>query len=403
MKRMARWTLQQSMEAGLLDFGDHRLVAIVRFHSVSDARDANHLYVNAGIAVTPETFERQVAFLAAQYCCLRMDDVAEAVESGRPLPRNALVVTFDDGYRDNYEHALPILRRHGVPAMFYVVSGCVAEGRPLWTAALRSAVHRATARRLDDPAAARSYDLSSSLGREVAIAGLKEQLVAMPRRQREDTLAEIVARCAPEGPTPRVMLDWDEIRVMRANGMDVGAHTVSHPRLPVLPPAEAAAEIRESREQLAAGLGEPIEHFSYPNPAKGLHVDSAVRRLVVGAGYRTAVTSAAGYVRSGDDRFELHRLVVGARPWDVAWDVERPALGDTVWTAVAGRPDAGVPRAADEDDASADMRIRRLRAAHIAAIAQAGANGNRMIERLLRQSAEAVSELRSTFDTGEEA
>jgi len=402
---MARWTLHRSKRAGVswVDFGARRMVAIVRYHSVSDVRDRNHLYVNRAIAVAPETFERQIEFLAARYRCVRMDDVAEALDGGKPLPANAVAVTFDDGYADNHRHAYPILRRHGVPAMFYLVAGCLDGEAPLWPSEVRSIVHRATARRLDDPLTGATWDLRGPGGREAAIAALKEVLVSLPRGEREAALAELRARCAPEGRAPRVMLTWAEIEEMRAGGMEFGAHTVSHPRLPALPPAEAAAEIRESKTRLEARFRAPVDHFSYPNPSKGLHVDAGVRRLVAGARFRTAVTSLPGYVLAADDRLELKRLVVGARPLDIAWDVERPALGDALWALVAGDGDEAGGRPARLGDLvhdAAAMRIRRLRAAHTAAVAQLGTSAGRALEHIIRADAAAVSAIRATVGNG---
>ena len=119
------------------DFGQGRLAAIVRFHSVSAEADGTYSWIGPNICMAPEVFERQIAFLARHYGCISMDQLLEALSAGRPLPRNAVVVTFDDGYRDNYDVAFPILRRHKVPAMFYVTTGALEGGEPLWPSQAR--------------------------------------------------------------------------------------------------------------------------------------------------------------------------------------------------------------------------------------------------------------------------
>jgi hypothetical protein len=124
-----------------VDFGDGRRAAIVRFHSVSQAADGTHRWIGPNICVPPAVFERQIAFLARCYRCISMDALLEAFLSGRPLPRNAAVVTFDDGYRDNYEVAYPVLRHHRVPAIFYVATGALEGGEPLWPSEARYLVH----------------------------------------------------------------------------------------------------------------------------------------------------------------------------------------------------------------------------------------------------------------------
>lgn len=310
-----------------LSGGARRMAVIVRYHSVSDPREGSDLYLEPSIAVPPRIFERQIAFLARRYACVTMDDLAEALAGGRPLPREAAVVTFDDGYRDNYEHAYPILQRYGVPAMFYVATGCLDGGRPLWPSELRCLLLTARCTRL----ALRRLGLDLRLGtpeaRREAIAALKARLVVLPRDEREAALDEL--RHKADGDTTVLkgaMLTWKQVREMHSGGMQFGAHTSTHPRLPHLGDAEAAQEIIGSRAALEEHLGVPVRHFSYPNPGKGVHWDERIARIVAEAGFQTAVTSVSGYVRGGDNRLALPRMPVTAHPWALALDLERPAL-----------------------------------------------------------------------------
>jgi peptidoglycan/xylan/chitin deacetylase (PgdA/CDA1 family) len=108
------------------------------------------------------------------------------------------------------------------------------------------------------------------------------------------------------------MLDAGEIREMVAGGITIGAHTMTHPLLPALAPAEAEGEIRASRERLEAITGGPIVHFAYPNPGGGVHHDATVRELVRRCGFRTASTSRGGIVDGAADLFALPRFGVNA-------------------------------------------------------------------------------------------
>ena len=373
VRRGAEWALHQAKAAELrfVDFGDERLVAILRYHSVSTTSSGAYFYVSPNISIPPEVFDAQMAFLAGRYRCLRLDEVVEALHGGRQLPRNAVVVTFDDGYRDNYEYAYPILRRHGIPAMFYVTTGCLDGGEPLWTSEIRRIAHDARRPQMTDPVTQAEYELATPAGREAAIRAIKTYLVKLPHARRTATLAELRARAdATPRPERRTMMTWAEVREMAEHGMDVGAHTVTHPRLPAMPLAEAEREIRDSRAELATRVGKPVAHFSYPNPGDGQHFNRVVQQIVARAGFATAVTSNPGYVHAGADAFALDRLPTRAGRWDITWDLERPALGRVVTGAMYRGAPSTTPVAPNEPE-RVTMRAA-LQRARIAALRAGG-------------------------------
>jgi len=126
------------------------------------------------------------------------------------------------------------------------------------------------------------------------------------------------------------MMSWDEIREMRRAGMTVGAHSVSHPNLPSLSDADLEREVRVSRETLARELGEPVEHFAYPNGRTNRHCDARVARAVAAAGYASAVTSVTGPVSGRWSPYAVPRLGVYGRHEDVArlsMDIQVTRLG----------------------------------------------------------------------------
>jgi peptidoglycan/xylan/chitin deacetylase (PgdA/CDA1 family) len=337
-KHVGAWGFHWAKRLGLpgLALGHRRAAAILRFHSISDPEAARRAGIEPGICVAPRVFERQVALLARRYRCVRMDDVAEAMAGGRPLPAEAVVITFDDGYRDNYEAAYPILRKHAVPAMFYLATGCLEDGPPLWTSEVRHLVQSGCRPTVVVSTIGATLDVRTPEARDCAIRMLKKTMVALPREAREECLRELRAWSGSGGAAPRgTMLTWAQVREMRRGGMDIGAHTVTHPLLPSIPAVEAQDEIVRSRLELQERLREPVRHFSYPNPGDGIHADVAVADLVRGTGYLTAVTSRQGYVQPGDDPFLLHRVWVSPRPWALPLDIERDAL-----RRVASRPAA---------------------------------------------------------------
>jgi peptidoglycan/xylan/chitin deacetylase (PgdA/CDA1 family) len=401
VKPVAQFAVYWGKRAALpcLDFGQDRLVAIARYHSVSEPSGPIRRFVKPNIVVAPPVFERQVAFLAARYRCVTMDQVVEALEGGRALPRNAAVITFDDGYRDNHEHAYPILRKHGVPAIFYVAAEPLDGGVPLWTSEIRYLVHATNRPLLAHPVTGAALDVGSPTAREAAIRALAVTLVQVPRAARQAALVELrQAAAADPRPLRRLMLTWAQVREMRRGGMQFGSHTVSHPLLPAMPADEARDEIAGSRAELAARLRDPILHFSYPNPGDGVHCTAAVRRLVADAGYTSAVTSGQGYVGRHDDRFALARLTVAGRRWTIAWDLERDALRQAIIRLPFGAPAAG----GDAEEAALDagdvaLQDQRARLATVLDAMRAGRE--RSFAHALGEHVETLRLLRRTFQT----
>src|SRR5262245_58125000 len=110
---------------------------ILRYHSVAADADSPLAYIDPGLSVPMDAFDRQMRFLRERYNPVSLGHILESILEGRPLPSLAVAVTFDDGYLDNYAYALPVLRKHGIPATFYITAGCVNEREPLWTSRLR--------------------------------------------------------------------------------------------------------------------------------------------------------------------------------------------------------------------------------------------------------------------------
>lgn len=305
--RLGRWYAAAAKR--LVD--DPRASLVLRYHSVG-RREEVESYVSPGISLEPERFEQHVRHLADRFDVIGLDDALARAATGRPPgSRPGVVLTFDDGYRDNHRHAVPILRRYGVPATIYVVAGAIDPAPVIWTVRVRSWIRRFgdASGRLRVPAGA------APAGLEGKLAGgteLNRWLRALSREERERALEEIESRLGAVRTPTSVMMNPEELRACAADGVTIGAHTVSHPLLPAIEDEEAEREIRESRSILESALDAPVVHFSYPNPGGGEHENARVRALVARAGFRTATTSQSGMVTSGVDRFRIRRWGINA-------------------------------------------------------------------------------------------
>jgi len=300
--------------------GGARLCVLV-YHRLRDPIDALDTWnPDAGV------FERHVETLAA---CFTPLGLAEAVErmATNSLPPRAVAVTFDDGYRDNVDAVLPILKRHGVPATFFISTGYLDGGR-MWNDTVVEAV-RATAAPALDLAhwGLPAFPLSTVDERRNAILAITAALKYEPpplRQARVAELAERAGRPLPASP----MLRSEDVRTLRGAGMDIGAHTISHPILARIDPAAAREEIEGSREQLRSLLREPVTLFAYPNGRPVRDYGPEHVRMAKEAGFRAAWSTAPGLASATSDLHQIPRVTPWQRePARFAWGLGRLFLG----------------------------------------------------------------------------
>jgi peptidoglycan/xylan/chitin deacetylase (PgdA/CDA1 family) len=292
-----------------------RRVLILSYHRVVEDFTGAVQTSIPGLLVSRETFRRQLLDLRASgYEFLSMSDALEVIAGRRRAQGDVCVVTFDDGYRDVYLNAFPVLKELGVPAVVYVPSGYVGSGRRfnhdriyhlfriLQTRGFRP-VYEAL------PAAAAGVVEPLLAGQLTAAAAvdafLSEQPGGIALRLIEALGAQLGGgpELLPEGGE---VMGWDELREMADAGIEVGAHTVSHTVLPLESQEQAEWEIRASKAQLEQQLGRPCVHFAYCN---GWYSEELVRVLAQ-AGFRSAVTTEDLPNRVGGDPFTLKRKVL---------------------------------------------------------------------------------------------
>lgn len=290
-----------------------RGAAVFMFHSVQRDSPLARL---AGFCVDPRGFERKIRFLS-RYPCVSMTALADAVAGRCPLPDDAVAVTFDDGYRDNYTAALPILRRYRVPATIYLTTGYLGSQRWLPLNRLYDAIQRSTLRRLVLPpelasmgGASRGLPLASASERQQAVAYLKRCLKALPAARVEAAVDALCAALLARVDAPRGhefdMLSWEEVRGMGPE-VEFGAHTVSHCILSRAEDEHVEAEIRTSKQDIERETGRAVLHFAYPNGHPADYDERAIAALRR-HGYRTAVTTRYGINAAPPAAFEIRRL-----------------------------------------------------------------------------------------------
>jgi peptidoglycan/xylan/chitin deacetylase (PgdA/CDA1 family) len=353
-----------------------RRVEILGWHRVvEDADDMGRRYIPP-MFVSARTFDHQVAWLARNFHVTGMGEALEVLAGRRHVDRDVCVITFDDGYADFLEHALPVLRKHGVPATLYVPTGYVGTGQVFPHDRLYRALRAARAAHLAAAELEVPPLVHGALEEALALDPMSGVDRLLQTRPRSTYLALAEALEARLGLHPEELLaecrvlDWDELREVQANGVSIGGHSVDHACLPTEAPAEIERQVTACRAELEAHLGVPVLDFAYPN---GWWSRGSVRALLR-AGFRSAVTIESLPNHLGESPFTLKRSCIwegtSRGPFGYSEAITACALdgainylGLSTWVpgerpdAVGGRPAGGSGTQAAPTSAAAERSV----------------------------------------------
>jgi peptidoglycan/xylan/chitin deacetylase (PgdA/CDA1 family) len=310
----------------------HRLsipsIVILRYHSVQEDPDKFATTIGTDCIHAVPVFERHMELLARRFSPISMDDVLSFLEGGRLPPRRAVVVTLDDGFKDNFQVAAPILNRFAIPATFYVLVDSVDRSTAPWYCRLRHMFLTSRNPNWTDRSTGTIRELKSSADRYTAFLAATDLCAGSSLSVREEYMRHAEEALDPK-PFPaesELMMTWDEARALIRSGHTVGAHTMTHPNLAHIGIEEARSELGDSKRRLQNELGQSVRHFSYPSPALNPHWNETTLRLTVELGYSTAVTTVCGAVRRGANPFILPRTYVPREELEFTWNTERTFL-----------------------------------------------------------------------------
>lgn len=285
-----------------------RRLAVLTYHRVLPQERLARSCSSRAIIVTPETFERQIRFIRHHLQPLSADGFLRALHGGTPPPR-ACLVTFDDGWYDLLEFALPIMRRHGVPAVLFVPVDHVGSPCGFWQERLARRLLALTG----DPRALATLaqacpspaPLQADLSDVDAVLALIARLKSLPSAVRDRLVASIEGLGADPGPGEDRFLDWDQLRTVAASGLvSIGSHAMSHRPLTQLPPDEVRRELVDSRHAIEERLGAPPALLAYPNG----DATPAIAAAAAEAGYAAAFTTERGLIPPGASPHLLRRV-----------------------------------------------------------------------------------------------
>ena len=280
---------------------------ILTYHRVNDELDPV-------FPATPiRVFEEQMVHVAKRYHVCALDEAIERFEK-KDLPPNALVITFDDGYRDNYLHAFPVVRNLSLPMTIFLATDAIGTGLTLWHDRVFSAFRETNALDLTgfDPSVER-----------VLLGNFPQRILAMERvlailrqldEEERNRRISVLCRCLAveeRRVDHELMLSWDDVRLMSRDHVSFGSHTASHPILARVSEQETEAQLLRSCEAIRQHLGQRPMTFAYPNGTK-VDFNDVTKKTLKRLGFKCAVTTEFGINEPGADMFELKR----GRPWE---------------------------------------------------------------------------------------
>jgi len=284
--------------------GGRARLAILTYHKV--LQEADPLQADEPDA---KSFDEQMSWLAQDFTVLPLPEAVERLRRGA-LPARAVCVTFDDGYANNLEVALPILERHKIAATVFIAVDAVQRG-VMWNDLVIEAVRHCKSDAHLTRAGFEGLSIADDRARAHCIDQLLKQLKYLPLTERWERAARLFRELVDAEP-PRLMMTPEMVRTLARAGVDIGAHTVNHPILKKLDDGAARTEIVESWHWVKDVTGAAPRSFAYPNGRPGQDYERKHATMVRDAGFDLAVSTHWACASQRSDVYELPRL----SPWD---------------------------------------------------------------------------------------
>ncbi len=270
-------------------------LTVVNYHRIDDPHRSDFDSFKPNVSATPEEFDRQMDYLAKWFHIVSLQDVVEWLDGKKGLPPYAALITFDDGYLDNYTNAYPILCKHNFPALIFLTTEHIGTDAPFyWDMAAYCFAHTKKDH-LTFPDG-RTEHWSNPHEREQVSKAWIESMKVLPQAEKETQVArlpEILGVSIPKGYFQKLMMNWDQVREMQKGGIEFGAHSMHHPILTRISLEQVRAEVEGSKARIEKELGKPVLSFAYPN-GQMADLNDPIEKIVAGSGIRTAFTLLNG-------------------------------------------------------------------------------------------------------------
>jgi peptidoglycan/xylan/chitin deacetylase (PgdA/CDA1 family) len=308
MKNLIRSRIRQIKHFSRLHWDVRSKVIILLFHRVLPHIDLNPF----GAVVSLKTFKNQIEFLSSNFSIISLSDAISQIKRGETKSKLQIVLTFDDGFIDNYVHAFPLLKSKGLRATFFLTTNYIDQHETLWDWELAKAMAKSK-----NNFVLQGINTNETLERDVAqddvdfLWKVIRRLKCISPNERTNLLNTIYKEIGYEvrsGEADKCM-SWEDVRVMQSSGMEFGSHGCSHSSLAQIPFHEARSEIHSSKNIIEEKIGNACFHFAFPHGSTedyGENLIDEVRK----AGYYDCLLNVHGYNYTDQDAFSLKRKII---------------------------------------------------------------------------------------------
>jgi peptidoglycan/xylan/chitin deacetylase (PgdA/CDA1 family) len=292
---------------------------VIVFHSIADVE--SDFVKGTNVWTSAAKFAKHLHYIRKRYRVISLQDLVSSLRSGR-IPKNSIVITFDDGFADNFHVAYPLLRQYQIPATIFLVTDCIENKQPIWIQELCYLISKvgsqkiaekldAVAKELNGP----QFNPTNSSKRKLGLNKALEEYLAFA--VKKEMRGEILTRLYSDFTIQKekvlsqneIFLNWDQVKQMQQNGITFGNHGASHTPLSALPSSEQKNEIQQSKHIIEERLGESFLPFSYPF-GMGKYYTQEAKEMVINSGHSCIVTAKPTLNSVYTSPFELGRIDV---------------------------------------------------------------------------------------------
>lgn len=287
-------------------------VIVLMYHRVLTANESQQSCSHPGIIVDRDLFDKQIEFISNNFNPITIKQFCDWINKKISLPKNSCLITFDDGWSDNYTNAYPILEKYKVPAVIFIATNYIGSGDIFWQEKITSFLIGLSGSTRNHIPFLQEIGLENYPADSTEKLYIRKYVTELKDESQEkiDAVLEKITSYSQNNHTGVSnssidnFMDWNQVSELSCNGISIGSHTCSHTMLTKLSTTEVVDEATESRDILQQKLDVEISSIAYPNGNFNTSVVESVRD----AGYEIAFTTREGYITQSDDRFRLKRI-----------------------------------------------------------------------------------------------
>ena len=291
-----------------------RYLTVLNYHRIGNSGGHDKVSYKPIFSASEKQFMRQMELVSQWFNVVSLNELTAYVKANTKLPPNAAIITFDDGYLDNYQKAFPILEKHQLPGLIFLTTDYIDSGKPFFWDLVAYCFYSSEKKQISLPIiGSQKWDNQSQL--ESVIQIYIEAIKKLPETEKQENirlLPDFLGVNLPNIEYQHMMMNWGHIRALSAKGISFGAHTMTHPILSRIPLDKAKQEIVGSKRRIEEEIGKRVTSFAYPNGNADDFNDDIIE-LVDQNGFDTAFSLVNGpcTYRSVRNRpFEIRRIFI---------------------------------------------------------------------------------------------